>query len=179
MPGKLFVPAQDGTITQVNNSVNAPAYGPALDTSVAALHTSGKTIAQETQNVGVPPFSPGIVGGEQILQTPAGSPYTIYTFPNAGKIWAASVSLSAGLSAGAGGVVPTYARVYIVGGRTLAYCEVGLSGTVAYGSNGDANTFPGFAVAAGTAIALDVNNANTLVGTGAIRAGGIIVGSIP
>ena len=172
-PGKLFVPAQDGSIQSVNtgidvvnDSINDPAYGPALDVSVTDLPVSG-----------IPPIAPGIVGGEQILQNPGGSPYTIYIFPSPGKIWAASVSLSAGFTGGSGTNL-LYARVYIVGGRTLVYCEVGTAGTVAYGVNGDANTFPGFTVAPGTTIALDVNNGTGVAG-GLIRAGGILVGSIP
>lgn len=165
-PGKLFVPAQDGTIDQVNESINAPAYGPALDVSVNDLHSEG-----------IPPSVPGIVGGEQILQTPGAGPYVIYTFPNAGKIWQASVSLSAGVTGGVGTNL-IYARVYINGGRTLAYCEVGIAGANDSGANGDANSFPGFAVPVGTMIMLDVNGGAAIAG-GLIRGGGIFVGSIP
>ena len=181
-PGKLFVPAQDGSVQQsttvldgINASVNDPAYGPATDAAVNALHTPGDTIAQESQSIGVPPIAPGIVGGEQILQSPG--TYPIYTFPAPGKIWAASVSLSAGVTGGSGTNL-IYARVYIVGGRTLAYCEVGLAGTIAYGANGDSNGFPGFMVAAGTVINLDINNGAVVTG-GLVRGGGIFVGSVP
>lgn len=183
-PGKLFVPAQDGTVqqsttqlTNIDGSINDPAYGPAKDSSVNALHNAGQTIAQESQSIGVPATAPGIVGGEQILENPPGSPYIIYTFPSPGKVWAASVSLSASLTGGSGSEA-VYARVYIVGGRTLAYCEVGLAGTIAYGCNGDSNGFPGFMVNQGTQIALDVNGGGGLTG-GLVRAGGIFVGSIP
>lgn len=174
---RLFLPAQDITTQNIEAAVNAPAYGPAKDTSVNALHAPGKTISAEAQNIGIPPAVPGMVGNSIILQNPGGSPYTIYTFTANGKMWVASVSLSAGSSGGSGTNL-LYARVYTSTGFTLAYCEVATEGAPSSGENGDSNSYPGFAAPAGTVILLDINNAIAPTGL-LVRGGGLFVGSIP
>jgi hypothetical protein len=129
------------------------------------------------QSFGVVPGIKNPVGGEQILQSPGGSPYLIYQFPSAGRVWLAAVSFSMGSSGGTGSN-QGYARVRIQGGQSLAICECCVVGNPSQDSNEESNPFPGLAVPSGTRIMLDVNGAATITGV-VLRASGIFLGSIP
>ena len=186
--GKRYDLAKDSSVKTISTQGWA-ASGLAKDTSVTAISgqagwvTSGlakdSTAASSLTQLqtGVPPAVSGTVGGDVILQGPGGSPYTIYTFTGNGRIWVASVSLNI-CSSGATGSNQIYARVYVVSGRTLAYCEAGIVGNPAQDSNGDSNTYPGISVLSGAVVKLDINNGASVTGA-VIRGGGIFVGSIP
>jgi hypothetical protein len=129
------------------------------------------------QSFGAVPAIKNPVGGEQILQAPGGSPYTIYTFPAAGRVWLASVSFSMGSSGGTGSN-QGYARVRIQGGQSLAIAECCVVGNPDSDSNEESNPYPGLSVPSGTKILLDVNGGATITGV-VLRASGIFLGSIP
>ena len=113
----------------------------------------------------------------QILQPPGGSPFTMFTFTAAGRIWAATVSFSMGSSGGTGSN-QGYARVRIQGGATLAICECCVVGNPSADSNGSDIPYNGIAVPSGTVVQLDVNGGTTITGV-VLRASGLVGVSIP
>jgi hypothetical protein len=134
-------------------------------------------MVSQGQRFAFAPFVPNTKSGEQILQSPGGSPYTMFTFTRAGRIWAASVSIGVGVTGGSG-TQNAYARVRVQGGVTLAITECVVAGATGSDSNGSDQTFPGLAVPANTVVQLDVNAGGTISG-GVLRASGVVVVSIP
>lgn len=111
------------------------------------------------------PVVPGLDGRSLIKQPPG--LYTLYTFAQRGKIWAASVSYGMATTANTGNF-PGYAQVVIQGGITLAIVECAISSssslTPSQDSNTDPATYNGLIVPAGTVIQLDVNNGVSMSG---------------
>ena len=111
------------------------------------------------------PAVPNLDGHALILQPPG--TYTLYTFPAAGRIWAAAVTFGMATSVNVGNV-SGYARLNIAGGLTLAIVECAIASTSATTPSQDSNTDPatyyGLAVPEGTVINLDVNNGVAVAG---------------
>jgi hypothetical protein len=143
------------------------------------LNTSAVTVDVHSQSLSATIPAQGVPGsdtGDQILQSPG--IYTMYTFASQGRIWAAEVSYSMG-SSGGNGSNQGYCRVFISGtNNTLCVVECCVVGNPDSDSNSNASDFPGFLVAAGTKVKLDVNN-NVAINGIVQRGSGVVSVSIP
>lgn len=153
-------------------------YGLAKDATVAAGNAQ-LTAANAQLVAGVPPAVSNTQSGTQILKSGSGSPYTVFTMPAAGRLWVAAVSFSMVAGSGsAGASQQSYCQLVTAGGKTLALVECAVTGTAESDSNTAVVTYPGLALANGTVINLDVNNA--VIVTGILQRGsGLVVVSIP
>lgn len=160
-------------------------YDMARDTSVKALPTGMVTagLAKDTSVTGVTAtlqggVAPGAANSqvlEQILQPPGA--YTLFTFTANGRIWGASVSYAMGSTAGTG-ANPGYARVHVLGGKSLAIVECVVVANPDADSNDDSHDWPGLPVLSGAVVSLDVNAGATITGVSQ-RASGLVAVSIP
>lgn len=149
-----------------------------LATQATALNQLAGITATNTQlGEGVAPSVPNYNTGDQILQAPGGSPYTLLTASGNGRIWAAEVSASIGSSGGVG-TNHVYARVYTSGGKTLAIVELCVEGNPDKDSGSVVVQFTGAPISSGASILLDVNGGVTVAGT-TLRASGLAGISVP
>lgn len=130
------------------------------------------------QGYGTAPYVKNAITQEKILQSPG--IYMLYTFPEQGRIWAASVSMAVGVTGGTG-TNQIYGRVYVTGAAgvgTIAIVECCVAGAVDSDSNDDANQYPGIVVPSGAIVHLDINN-NVTVSGGVVRGSGLVAVSVP
>lgn len=166
------------------------ATGQAIQTSTGSTANNTSTTATNTGSTanntgmaltdGVPPGVPNIATKVKLFGTPAGSPYTLFTFPAAGRVWVASISATATPNAGygTGPTVNVYAQLVTGSGITLAVTEMVIAETGIVDSKQSDVQWNGFAVSAGDTLQLDVNNATTPSMT-VIRASGFVAYSVP
>jgi hypothetical protein len=129
--------------------------------------------------MGVPPGVPNVTSSSQLFGNYTGSPYTLYTFPSAGRLWGASLSLAISTNNSySGATTNVYALLKTGSGTILEIVELAVTAANdTQNGHGDL-ALNGVDVSAGDTLILDVNNASGITNA-VMRASGFVLHSIP
>ncbi len=148
--------ATNAAVLQVNGTLGTPAQ----DGTVAGL-SSGGTIAQESQALGVPPAVPALQSAQRTRQ--GATQVTFKTFGGAGRLWGVSLSYALQTDGtGPGAATQFFADIETGSGTTLAVVELGVSAANQAVNGQDGGSFNGLPIANGDTLVLNVNNGNAV-----------------
>ncbi len=133
----------------------------------------------ELQATGVPSFIPALQSAYAVNAQPGSTPLTMFTFPQAGRIWALHLSYAMASNSSYSGTITSQAYALVKAGSTiLTVIEIALGGPSTNDSGDSDMVINGLPVPAGTALILDINNGASISNV-AQRASAVVLYSIP